>query len=137
MNPEFVAIMQEREQLGAWFTLFPACLGSLALIIAAWNSRKFAALLLVTLLAMFSVLVPVIVLMTWWDELGAAASSAEAKEWMLNHDGGGLLIAPLFASVLATGFWLVSALILLVRHLNGRGRGSNNGRSQSMPAAPS
>lgn len=132
MNPEFVAILEEREHLGRWFTLFPACLGSLALLIAARNSRKLAALLQITLLAILSVVVPVYVLSAWWDELGEAATSTEATEWMLNHDGGGLLIAPILATALAAGFWMVSALILLLRHLKARRRAAS-----PMPRKPS
>ncbi|MCB1629600.1 MAG: hypothetical protein KDI48_17855 [Xanthomonadales bacterium] len=135
MSPDFLAILEAPHHLGRWFTLFPICLGLLALIVASVMARKRAAFVVVTLLAVASVLVPSLLLASWWEALSAAVRTEEDQAWIYNHDGGGLVIPSLLATAMATGFWLVSALIMLIRHLNGQSRASKNGRSQSMPAA--
>lgn len=115
MGPEFVAILEEREQLGYWFTLLPICLGCLALIVSAVKARKGIAFLYITLLAIASIAIPTVMAGLWWDELGNAATSLEEKDWMFNHDGGGLLIAPLYATLLSTVFWMIAVSVLVVR----------------------
>lgn len=115
MSPEFVTILEEREQLGRWFTLLPICLGFLALIISAVKSRKGIAFLYVTLLAIVSVVIPTLMGDLWWSELTDVATSEVDKNWIYNHDGGGQLIAPLYATFLATIFWVIAVLVLSVR----------------------
>lgn len=115
MSPEFVAVLEEREQLRLWFILLPVCLGVLALVVSAAKSRKGVALLYVTLLAIASVAIPELMFGLWWDELGEVATSQDDKMWMLDHDGGGQLIAPLLASVLAGVFWTIAVVVLAIR----------------------
>lgn len=114
MSPEFVAILEEREQLGLWFILLPICLGFLALIVSAVKARKGIALIYSTLLAIASVAIPTLISGFWWSELSDVATSHEDKEWILNHDGG-LIVAPLSATLAATVFWLVAVLVLSIR----------------------
>ena len=115
MSPEFVAVLEEREQLRLWFILLPVCLGILALVVSAVKSRKGMALLYVTLLAIASVAIPAVMFGLWWDGLGDVATSQEDRMWMADHDGGGQLIAPLFATVLASVFWAIAVLVLAIR----------------------
>jgi hypothetical protein len=124
MSPEFVAIFEEREQLGRWFILLPICLGFLALIVSAVKSRKGIAFLYITLLAIASVAIPTLMGGLWWDELSDVATSHEETEWIFNHDGGGLLIAPLYATLLATVFWIIAVLVLFIRIVIARMRKS-------------
>lgn len=114
MSPEFVAILEEREQLGRWIILLPICLGFVALIVSAVKARKGIALIYITLLAIASVVTPTLMSGFWWSELGDVATSHEDKEWILNHDGG-LMIAPLSATLLATVFWIIAVLVLSIR----------------------
>lgn len=122
MGPEFLAILEEREQLGHWIILLPICLGFLALIVSAAKSRKDIAFLYITLLAIASVAITIIMSGLWWDELNDVATSHEEKEWIFNHDGGGLVVAPLFAALLAAVFWIIAALVLSIRIVIARTR---------------
>ena len=115
MSPEFLAILEEREQLGRWFILMPVCLGFLALIVSAIKSRKIIAFLYITLLAIASVAIPTLMFALWWGELTDVAASNEEIKWIYNHDGGGQLIAPLYATMLASIFWIIAILVLSVR----------------------
>ena len=115
MSAEFLAILEDREQLGHWFILLPICLGLLALIVSAVKSRKIIALLYISLLAIASVAIPALLFELWWGELTDVATSNEEKEWIFNHDGGGHLIAPLYATILASIFWIIAVLVLSVR----------------------
>lgn len=114
MSPEFVTILEEREQLGLWFILLPICLGFLALIVSAVKARKGIALIYITLLAIASVAIPTIMGGFWWSELSDVATSHEDKEWIFDHDGG-LIIAPLSATLMATVFWIIAVLLLSIR----------------------
>jgi Na+/proline symporter len=122
MSPEFLGIVEEGEQLGRWFFLLPICLGFLALIVSAAKSRKDIAFLCITLLAIASVAIPMIMSGLWWDELNDVATSHEEKEWIFNHDGGGLVVAPLFAALLAAVFWIIAVLVLSIRIVIARTR---------------
>jgi hypothetical protein len=51
----------------------------------------------------------------WWGELPDVATSDEDKNWIYNHDGGGQLIAPLYATFLAAIFMIIAVLVLSVR----------------------
>jgi hypothetical protein len=115
MSPEFLVILEESEQLGRWFILLPICLGFLAFIISAVKSRKVIAFLHITLLAIASVAIPTLMFALWWGELTDVATSSEEKKWIYNHDGGGQLIAPLYATLLASIFWIIAVLVLSVR----------------------
>jgi hypothetical protein len=119
MSPEFVAILEERDQLGPWFILFPICLGFLALIVSAVKARKAIALIYITLLAIASVVIPALMAVFWWSELSNVATSHEDREWILNHDGG-LMIAPLSAILIAAVFWVIAVLTLSVRAMIAR-----------------
>ena len=114
MSPEFVAILEEREQLGLWFILLPICFGFLALILSAVKARKGIALIYITLLAIASVAIPTLMGGFWWSELSDVATSHEDKEWILDHDGG-LIIAPFSATLMATAFWIIAVLLLSIR----------------------
>ena len=116
MSPEFVAILEEREQLRRWFLLLPICLGLLTVIISVVKSRKDIALLHITLLTVASFALPTIMGGLWWSELREVATSQEDAEWILNHDGG-RLIAPLFAILISTMFWIIAVLILATRQI--------------------
>jgi hypothetical protein len=107
--------LAEREQLVRWFILLPICLGFLALLVSAVKSRKGTAFLYSTLLAIASVAIPTLLGGLWWDELSGVATSHEEADWILNHDGGGLLIAALYATLLATVFWIAAVLVLSIR----------------------
>jgi Na+/proline symporter len=122
MGPEFLAILEEREQLGRWIILLPICLGFLALIVSAAKSRKDIAFVYIALLAIASVAIPMIMSGLWWDELNDVATSHEEKEWIFNHDGGGLVVAPLFAALLAAVFWIIAVLVLSIRIVIARTR---------------
>ncbi|NVZ07748.1 hypothetical protein HW932_00555 [Allochromatium humboldtianum] len=115
MSPEFVAILEEGEQLGSWFILLPICLGLLALIVSAVKSRKGIAFLYITFLAIASVAIPTLMFGFWWVELNDLATSSEEKEWIFNHDGGGLLVSPFFSTMLAAVFWIAAVLVLSIR----------------------
>jgi hypothetical protein len=137
MSPEFLAILEEREQLGRWFILLPICLGFLALIVAAVKSRKGIAFLYITLLAIASVIIPTFMGAFWWDELSEVATSHEETEWIFNHDGGGLLIAPLYATLLATVFWIIAVLVLSIRIVIARIRKTKEKKGQYLDARES
>ena len=131
MSPEFVAILEEREQLGRWFVLLPICLGFLALIVSALKSRKGIALLYITLLAIVSVAIPTLMSGFWWSELSDVATSHEDKEWIYNHDGG-LIIAPLSATLMSTVFWIVAVLVLSIRTMIARVRKTKEKKSNTL-----
>lgn len=114
MSPEFIAILGERKQLGLWFILLPICLGFLNLIVSKTKNRKGSALILITLLAVASVVIPTLMTGFWWTELSDAATTHEDKMWILDHDGG-LIIAPAFATLIATVFWIIAVLRLTTR----------------------
>ena len=130
MSPEFVAILEEREQLRRWFLLLPVCLGLLTLIISVVKSRKDIALLHITLLTVASVAIPTIMGGLWWSELREVATSHEDTDWILNHDGG-RLIAPLFATLISTMFWIIAVLILATRQIVKKFR-KHPGREKAM-----
>lgn len=134
MSPEFVAILEEGAQLGRWFILLPVCLGFLALIVSAVKSRKVIAFLHITLLAIASVAIPALMLGLWWGELSDVASSYEEQEWIFNHDGGGLLIAPLYATLLAVAFWIIAGLVLSIRVVIARTRNTREKQKQTHDA---
>ena len=90
------------------------CLGLLALIVSAVKSRKGIALLYITLLAIASVAIPTLMSGFWWSELSDVATSHEDKEWIFNHDGG-LIIAPLSATLMSTVLWIIAVLVLSIR----------------------
>jgi len=137
MSPEFIAILEEREQLGRWFILLPICLGFLALIVSAVKSRKGIAFLYITLLAIASAVIPALMFGLWWGELSDVATSHEEKEWLFNHDGGGLLIAPLFATLLATVFWIIAVLVLSIRIVIARIRKTKEKQEQYLDSRES
>jgi hypothetical protein len=114
MSPEFLAILEEGEQLGRWFILLPMCLGFLALTVSAVKSRKGIAFFYITLLAIVSVAIPTLLGGLWWVELSDVAASHEETKWILDHDGG-LIIRPLHATLLATVFWIIAVLVLSIR----------------------
>jgi hypothetical protein len=128
MSPEFVAILDEREQLGLWFVLLPMCLGFLALLVSAVKARKGIALIHTTLLAIASVAIPTLMGGFWWSELSSVATSHEDREWILNHDGG-MIIAPLSAILIATAFWVFSVLVLSIRSVIARLRKAKEKKS--------
>lgn len=128
MSPDFVAILDEREQLGLWFVLFPIYLGFLALIVSTAKARKGIALIYITLLAIASVVLPTLRGVFWWSELNNVATSREDKEWILNHDGG-LIIAPLTAILITTAFWIISVLILSIQTMIARLRRAKEKKS--------
>ena len=119
MTPEFLAILEKKDQLGVWFIMLPICFGVISLILSVAKARKGIALTYITILTMASVLIPTSMIFVWWFELSDVATSHEDKEWIFNHDGG-LLIAPLSASLIAIIFWTLSVLILSVRVLIAR-----------------
>jgi len=119
MTPEFLAILEKKDQLGGWFIMLPICFGIISLILSVAKARKGIALIYITILTMASVLIPTSMIFIWWFELSDVATSHEDKEWIFNHDGG-LLIAPLSASLIAIIFWTLSVLILSVRVLIAR-----------------
>ncbi len=118
MGPEFLSILEEGRHLRSWFIFMPICLGVLALIISAKKSRKIIGLLYITLLTISSVAIPTIMFALWWGELTEVATSKEEIQWIYNHDGGGLLISPLLATILASIFWIIAASNLFVRAVN-------------------
>ena len=115
MSPEFLALLEDGKQLGRWFTLLPVCLGFLGLYYSAAKSKKVIAFLYITLLAAASVVIPTLLAAAWWGELTDVGKSDEETAWIYNHDGGGLLVGPLYATILASIFWLIAVLILSVR----------------------
>lgn len=137
MSPEFLSILEEREQLGRWFFLLPICLGFLALIVSAVKIRKSIAFLYITLLAIASVAIPSLMFGLWWGELSDVATSHDEKEWIFNHDGGGLLIPPLYATLLATVFWIFAILVLSIRIMIARIRKTKEKRDQYIDAEES
>jgi hypothetical protein len=137
MSPEFLGIVEEGEQLGRWFFLLPICLGFLALIVSVVKSRKSIAFLYITLLSIASVAIPTLMFGLWWGELGDVATSHEEKEWIFNHDGGGLLISPLYATLLATVFWIIAVLVLSIRVVIARIRKTKEKRDQYIDAKES
>jgi hypothetical protein len=134
MSPEFVAILEEREQLGRWFILLPICLGFLALIVSAVKSRKGIAFLYITLLVIASVAIPTLMFGLWWSELSNVATSHEEEKWIFNHDGGGLLISPFYATLLATIFWIIAVSVLSIRFVIAQIRKTKQKRDQYLDA---
>lgn len=114
MSPEFLAILEERHQVGRWFFLLPICMGFLSLIISAVKYRKGIAIIYITLLAMVSVAIPTFLLVSWWMELSDVATTDEDTAWLLDHDGG-TIIAPLTAAIMAAVFWIIAVLVLSIR----------------------
>lgn len=117
MSPEFVIILEEREQVGRWFILLPISLGILSLIVSAGIFRKRMAFLYINILAISSVVVPMEMFAQWWGELSSAATTQEDADWINNHDGGGQLIGPVYATMMALIFWIIGALSLLFRSM--------------------
>ena len=137
MSPEFSAVLEEREQLRYWIIVLPICLGFLALIVAAVKSRKSTAFLYITALAIASVAMPTLMCALWWGELTDVVTSHEDRNWIHNHDGGGLLIAPLYTTILATVFWIIAILVLSVRVAIGLIRKTRERREQYIDARES
>lgn len=117
MSPEFVVVLEEREQIGRWFILLPIFLGVISLIVSAVKIRKVMAFIYITVMAISSVVVPMEMFAQWWGELSSAATTQEDADWIYNHDGGGQLIGPIYAAMLALIFWIVGVLILLFRSM--------------------
>lgn len=137
MSPEFLAILEEREQLGRWFILLPICLGFLALIVSAVKSRKGIAFIYITLLAIASIAIPTLLGGLWWIEVSDVATSHEETEWIFNHDGGGLLVRPFFATLLATVFWIIAVSVLSIRIVIARIRKTKEKQEQYLDAKES
>lgn len=114
MSPEFLAIMEEGQQLGRWFVFLPICLGLLGLYISVVKSRKVVAFLYITILAIVSVVIPTLMAGWLWIDLTDVGTSDQELTWISNHDGG-LLIGPFEAIVLSSIFWVLAVLVLSIR----------------------
>jgi hypothetical protein len=122
MSPEFSAILAEREQLGAFFKVWPLFLWILASALAFKVARKWLAFVFIVMLAALAISIPIISMGAWWFSLEGAAVTEEDQLWLLNHDGGGLLVAPISLIFFVAVFWIVPLFTLVVQMLPGLAR---------------
>jgi len=133
MSPEFLDILEEGKKLGRWFILLPICLGLLGVYFSAVKKRKLIAFLLITILAIASVVIPTFMAGLLWGDLTSVGTSDEELTWIHNHDGG-LLIGPFKATILSSIFWVIAVLVLSVRAVIALTRKSKEKREKYIDA---
>ncbi|MCB1772496.1 MAG: hypothetical protein KDI88_02685 [Gammaproteobacteria bacterium] len=117
MSPEFADVLEGREKLGLVFTFLPLALAIWASFLALTSARKTLALIAMLGLAILSILVPVASMAVWWGLLEEAATTDEDTAWLLSHDGGGLLVGPIFLTWYVGLLWMAPLAIFLIRIL--------------------
>lgn len=117
MSPEFADVLEGGKELGPLFKFLPLVLAIWASYLALTSARKVLALIAILGLAILSVLVPVASMAVWWGLLEEAATTDEDTSWLLNHDGGGLMVGPVFLTWYVGLLWMAPLAIFLIRIL--------------------
>jgi hypothetical protein len=114
MTPQFERLLQQVPSLSAATNqVFGIALGC-AILVALWARYAGSALGLITAVALAAAYISGERFLGWWNRLVDVAATSEDRRWLLDHDGGRLIVY-LSIFLKSAGVWLLASAVYGVR----------------------